>query len=297
MRILLTGSSGRIGRAIFGALAADNDIVGLDRSPFATTRLVADFSDPRVLRNAVAGVDAIVHTASVHAPHVGVVPDAEFHRINVQGTRALVAIAKEAGIRRMLYTSTTALYGDAVIPGQCTWIDESTTPEPKTIYHRTKLEAEALLADEAGADFSVTVIRMSRCFPEIAATMALHRLHRGIDARDVGDAHAAALSSPGKSFRRFVVSGWTPFLREDAAALAHSPREVLALRAPGLLSEFERRGWSLPITIDRVYDPRAAYEELGWRSTFGASEVFRQYDARDLEVLPMSSSIRDRVTE
>lgn len=45
MKILLTGSSGRIGRAIFGALAAAHEVVGLDRSPFATTRIIADVTD------------------------------------------------------------------------------------------------------------------------------------------------------------------------------------------------------------------------------------------------------------
>ena len=53
VKILLTGSSGRVGRAIFGALAARHEVVGIDRSPFATTRHVADFTDTRMLAKAL----------------------------------------------------------------------------------------------------------------------------------------------------------------------------------------------------------------------------------------------------
>lgn len=142
MRIVITGSSGRVGRAVFSALASDNEVVGIDRSPFSTTHLVGDFADERLLRSAFEGADAVVHTAALHAPHVGLAPDEEFYRINVEGTRLVAKVALASGVKRLVFTSTTALYGDAVASGCCTWIDENTPPEPKSIYHRTKLEAE-----------------------------------------------------------------------------------------------------------------------------------------------------------
>ena len=84
MRIVLTGSSGRLGRAIFNALAGDSEILGIDRSPFSTTHLVGDFADASLLRDALAGADAIIHSAALHAPHVGNVSDDEFRRIAAQ---------------------------------------------------------------------------------------------------------------------------------------------------------------------------------------------------------------------
>jgi nucleoside-diphosphate-sugar epimerase len=287
VNILLTGSSGRIGRAIYGALSEHHDIIGLDRTPFATTRVVADFCHVPALRTAMDGVDAIVHTASLHAPHVGLISESEFHRINVEGLRTLVAVAKASGVGRLVYTSTTALYGDAVVPGACTWIDESTVPKPKTVYHRTKLQAEALLEAEAGKEFEVTIIRMSRCFPERADLMAFYRLFRGIDVRDVGDVHAAALVRTGPHFRRYIASGGTPFVREDVQGLAQAADEVFVRRAPRLAEEFVRRGWTIPGKVDRVYDARAAFDEMGWRARHGPLEVMRQHDAKDLEVLPV----------
>lgn len=130
MKILLTGSSGRIGRAIFGALAAAHEVVGLDRSPFATTRIIADVTDHQAVVRAVQGVDAVIHTAALHAPHVGLVPDAVFQQINVDATAHLLQAAREAGARRFVLTSTTALYGHAVVAGGCRWIDEDTEPLP-----------------------------------------------------------------------------------------------------------------------------------------------------------------------
>lgn len=95
MKILLTGSSGRIGRAIFGALAATHEVVGLDRSPFATTRIIADVTDRQAVQRAVRGVDAVIHTAALHAPHVGLVPDAVFQQINVEATRDIAHDARD----------------------------------------------------------------------------------------------------------------------------------------------------------------------------------------------------------
>ena len=58
MRILLTGSSGRVGRAIYGALAGDHEIIGVDHSVFSTTRIVGDCGDQGVIKPALEGVDA-----------------------------------------------------------------------------------------------------------------------------------------------------------------------------------------------------------------------------------------------
>jgi UDP-glucose 4-epimerase len=292
VKILLTGSSGRVGRAIFGALAARHEVVGIDRSPFATTRHVADFTDTRPLGAALQGVDAVIHAAALHAPHVGLFSDAEFQRINVEGTRTLMRLAREAGVRRLVFTSTTALYGHAIAPGQCTWVDEQTLPQPRTIYHRSKLAAEQWLQDTATDDLQVRVIRMSRCFPEPPERMVLYRLHRGIDVRDVADAHVAALGNDGPAFQRYVVSGRTPFRREDCEALVTRPRDVLAERCPQWLAEYDRRGWALP-GVDRIHDASAAALGLGWRSQRGPESVLEQLAAGSIEVLPDTARVAD----
>ena len=293
MKIVLTGSSGRIGRAIFGALSVGHNVVGIDRIPFATSRVIGDFTNRALLERAMEGADAVIHTAALHAPHVGICADAEFHRINVEGTRLLFEVAKTSGAKRLVFTSTTALYGGAIAQGRCTWVDEQTAPEPESIYHRTKVEAETVLEGLANDKLCVRVVRMSRCFPETADLMAAYRIHRGIDARDVADAHVLALTNKGAPFERYVVSGATPLTHSDCDALASDADAILRERVPELAQAFQSRGWSLPRSIDRVYVPKAAEHALGWKARYGFREVLAQVDRRSLEVLPVGASMAE----
>lgn len=292
MRIVLTGSSGRLGRAIFHALADDNTILGIDRSPSVTTRFVGDFTDGAVLRDVLQGADAVIHCAALHAPHVSTISDDEFWRVNVEGTRLLAETAMAAGVKRFVLTSTTALYGHAVIPNQCTWLDEHTEPHPRTIYHRTKLAAERIVQTLADPDFQMRVLRMARSFPEQADLMVVYRLHRGVDIRDVADAHAAALLNDGDDFQRHIISAMTPFELEDREALATDAPSIIRLRAPALAAEFDHRNWALPQTIDRIYASKSADHILGWRARFGPEEVLAQMDQGSSEVLPPLSATR-----
>lgn len=160
MKLLLTGSAGCIGRAIHAAAIGQHAVAGLDRSPLSTTSLIGDIADPELLRRALDGVDAVIHTASLQAPHVGLCMDAEFERVNVAGVDTLARLAREAGVQRIVYTSTTAFYGAAVDGQDCQWIDESVIPQPTNVYHRSKLAAEQLLADAANTGMVVRVVRM-----------------------------------------------------------------------------------------------------------------------------------------
>ncbi|WGM60579.1 NAD(P)-dependent oxidoreductase [Agrobacterium tumefaciens] len=288
---MLTGSSGRVGRAIFSALAGRHEVIGIDRSPFSTTHIVGDFADMGLLRLAMAQADAVIHAAALHAPHVGIVPDAEFRRINVEGTRMLAAAAIEVGVPRLVFTSTTALYGNAVSAGTCTFINEDTPPRPKSIYHRTKLEAEQALEEIAGPHLAVRVLRMSRSFPEPADVMAAYRLHRGVDIRDVGDAHVLALTNAGDDFQRYIISGATPFSAGDCGTLASDAASILRQRVPAIAEAFAQRGWALPATIDRIYSPAQAKKSLGWTSCYGFEEVVAQLTRHSLEVLPVGAKI------
>ncbi len=281
MKVLVTGASGRIGAAVCAALAAAGDEpVGFDRTPSSRATFVADLLDAAALRRALAGTQAVVHVAALHAPHVGTLPETEFQRINVDGTRALLDAATAAGVRRFVFTSTTALYGaGARAQGAALWVAEDTVPEPQTIYHRGKLAAEALL-EEAAAQGGPTlrVLRMGRCFAEAPALMAAYRLHRGVDARDVADAHRLALRDEGAPAARFVIAHPTPFEPADAAALWHDAAAVIVRREPALAAAFAARGWPLPARIDRVYDARRAVAALGWRPKQGWRSVLAAAD-------------------
>ena len=147
------------------------------------------------------------------------------------------------------------------------WVDERLQPQPRDIYDETKIEAERLVAS-AGGSMTVTSLRMSRCFPEPDDVMAWYRLHRGIDRRDVAEAHELALGRKGPP-ATYVISSATPFRREDYKELYVAAPSVIERRCPGLVAEMASRGWQPPRSIDRVYDASLALGELGFAPRFG----------------------------
>lgn len=268
MRVLVTGAAGLIGSGVAARLSEEHDVIGLDLTTGSQVQIVADCFDVADWRHRLGKLDAVVHVAALHAPHVGRQSDADFRRVNVEATSRLVDFAVEAGASHFVLTSTTSLYGHALAPnGQAAWVDEQLQPQPRDIYDETKLQAEAI-ASSAGNALHVTSLRMSRCFPEPADVMAWYRLHRGIDRRDVAEAHALALRRQGPA-AIYVISALPPFQRDDCRALFADPASVIERRCPGLIGQMAARGWHPPNSIDRVYDASSATRDLGFLPRFG----------------------------
>ncbi|MFN8254040.1 MAG: NAD(P)-dependent oxidoreductase, partial [Bacteroidales bacterium] len=266
------------------------NVAGIDISPSSATSKIVDINDYEKLLRNFEGVDTIFHAAALHAPHVGIASEKEFYSINVDATEKICRAALETGVTQIIFTSSTALYGYANYgKGTAVWINEQTIPEPKTIYHKTKLEAENVVKEYSEKNLAISVIRMSRCFPEPAQMMAVYRLHRGVDYRDVAEAHIlAGQLKKNKNFDIYLISADTPFLKADSQLLFENPETVIRVRHPLLAREFDNRGWKFPKCIDRVYDSSYSQKILGWRPKRGPLEVFRQFDNGDFEILPPS---------
>ena len=268
MRILVTGAAGLIGSGVAARLAAQHDVIGVDLVADTHVSLVADCLEAAQWRHRIGEIDAIVHTAALHAPHVNHRSDAEFRRANVDATSRLLDFALGAGASHFIMTSTTSLYGHALeAKDRAVWVDEQLEPQPRDIYDETKLQAERLVAS-VGSSMTVTSLRMSRCFPEPANVMTWYRLHRGIDRRDVAEAHALALGRNGPP-ATYVISGATPFSRGDCEELRFDAPAVLERRCPAVVAEMASRGWHVPRSIDRVYDSSLATRELGFTPRHG----------------------------
>lgn len=289
MRVIVTGSSGRLGSAIVKRLRRSHAVTGLDLNPSPTTSHAGDIADMAFLSRFLEGTEAVIHCAALHAPHVGQVPDARFEAVNVDATRHLAEKAFRSGVGQFVFTSTTALYGAGHDPGICLWLDEDSPTHPRTVYHRTKRAAERQLEALARPGFAVTVLRVGRCFPEPVDRMALFRLHRGLDAEDVASAHEQALRPSQHSFRTFVLSGQTPFHPEDCDLLLRDAAEAVKRRAPAVAEAFARRGWPLPRSIDRVYCPARAMDELNWQPRRDALFLIDQwYTGKAVALPPLS---------
>ncbi|MEM9545213.1 MAG: NAD(P)-dependent oxidoreductase [Bacteroidota bacterium] len=287
-KVLITGSSGRIGRALHWKLCQKYDVSGLDRSPSSATSIIGDICNYHKLLESFKNAEIVFHAAALHAPHVDHYSEKKFHEINVHATENVCKAALASGVSQIVFTSTTALYGYANQGKEkAVWINEQTIPKPRTIYHKTKLEAEQLLRGYAGDNLKISIIRMSRCFPEPVQQMAVYRLHRGVDYRDVADAHILASEAQNtKEFEVFVISGSTPFLKSDLEELARNPEAVIRQRHSQLANEFDKRNWPFPESIDRVYDPSYAEKKLSWKSKRGPLDVLKQFDNEDYEILP-----------
>src|SRR6516164_7973227 len=201
MTILVTGSSGHLGEALVRSLRAQQRAVrGIDIKPSPFTDRVGSISDREFVADVTQGVDAIIHAATLHKPHLATHAPQAFIDTNVTGTQMLLEGALAAGVRAFVYTSTTGAYGLAVRPAAhapAAWVTEELECRPRSIYGVTKLAAENLCELSArGRGLPVIVLRTARFFPEedddpsvraryaIANAQANELLFRRVDIED-----------------------------------------------------------------------------------------------------------------
>jgi UDP-glucose 4-epimerase len=276
MRILITGASGRIGRFLAASLASDHIVTGLDVQSGPYTNVLGSITDRNLVKELCSHTDAVIHAAALHAPHVGVVSDRNFHETNVVGTRLLLEASLHSSVKRFVYTSTTSLYGKAMIPkDRAAWVTEDLVPQGRDIYDETKIAAEAECRQAAQVGLHCISLRISRCFPEPEQLMAIYRLYRGVDLHDVVQAHKRALLSDLEGFHVFNISALTLFNPGDTQELINDARKVILKYHPWAGEAFARRGWQLPASIDRVYAINKAQEQLGYEPQRNFESLFK----------------------
>ena len=173
-RILVTGASGFVGRALVAALAqAGHEVRAATRRPGAAALppgveavAVPDFRNPVDWAPLLAGVDAVVHLAGI--AHVGLDLDpALYDRVIRDATTELAAACAKAGVRRLVFVSSVRAQCGASAPGVLREVD---TPRPAEAYGRAKLAAE--VAALAGAT-PCTVLRPVMVYgPGVAGNLA-----------------------------------------------------------------------------------------------------------------------------
>jgi len=299
VRILVTGSSGWLGQTLVPRLVRDgHQVIGLDPLPALTTDVVGSVADRAVVRRTVrdCGVEAIVHAAARHKPHIATHGNSEFVAVNVQGTLNLLeeAVAPGTTVDRFVFTSTTSLMisqkirdGKASGAEEAVWIDETLSPlEPRNIYGVTKRAAEELcrLFNHLHG-LPVLILRTSRFFPEADDmahaivqsddnTKANEFLFRRLTVEDAAEAHVAALAKAKEiGFDTYIVSAMTPFARGDCRALLVDAPAVVARYFPHYRALYDKRGWTMFDSIDRVYDAGKAVRDLGFTCKTGFAEV------------------------
>lgn len=156
-QVLVTGATGFIGRHYCRALLDQGfRVVGVARSGSAgqlvegcEPRIVESLSDRAAVRQALRGVDTVVHLAArVHVmKEADPDPAAAFWSVNVEGTRTLLEESVEAGAERFLFMSSVSAAGT----GEQGLLTPGTRTEPVTSYGKSKLQAEREIAEFAAA--------------------------------------------------------------------------------------------------------------------------------------------------
>jgi nucleoside-diphosphate-sugar epimerase len=299
MRVLVTGASGFVGRALCAHLREHGlSVRGALRRPdpaAADAVAVGDIGPDTDWRAALDGVDAVAHLAArVHRLRdTAGDPLAQYREVNVEGTRRLAQAARDAGVRRLVLLSSIKVNGE----GRVQPYRPADPPQPQDAYAVSKLEAEQALAEvAAGTALEWVVLRPPLVYgPGVGANFLglLRAVARGwplplraIDNRrsliyvgNLVDALRVCLLAPAAANRLFLVRDGedvsTPELvRRVAQSLGVTPRLVAVpcglLRAGAWLggrrAAFDRLAGSLCV------DDSALRALLAWQPPFDMRE-------------------------
>ena len=252
MRILVTGQLGPPRRGVVPRARRRRRRDRRARHPplAAHRRSSARSPTARPSARRVAGVDAILHAATLHKPHVGSHTRQEFVETNITGTLTLLEEAVAAGVSRVIYTSTTSAFGRALTPAPgapANWITEDVAPVPRNIYGVTKVAAEnvcELVHRDHG--LPILILRTSRFFPEAddrddvraayedANLKVNELLYRRADLEDIVTAHRLALEQAPSS---------------ASAATSSAPRRRSRARTSPSCTPTRRPWWSVTCRI------------------------------------------------
>ena len=309
MRILVTGSSGHLGEALVRVLRSEGEeIVGVDLLDSEYTTAVGSIVDRDFVRRCVEGMDAILHAATLHKPHVGSHSRQDFVDTNVTGTLNLLEEAVAAGVGRFVFTSTTSAFGRALTPtagAPAAWITEGVTPIPRNVYGVTKIAAEEL-CELVHRDHGLPclILRTARFFPEAddreevrnayddANLKVNELLYRRVDIEDVVSAHRLGLErAPAIGFGRYIISATTPFTRDDLTELATDAPSAARRLFPDYETIYAERGWSMLPSIDRVYVNANARDDLGWTPRYDFASALDRLAAGEDPRSPLAVTV------
>jgi len=160
-KVLVTGSSGQLGSSVCELLVKGGNVAGLDIRPqpysqLKRVSLLGDITKPADVREALAGVGAVIHCAAQVSVEKSLQDPLSDSKTNVLGTVNLLHESVQVGVRRFVYVSSAAVYG----PPKRIPIDEDHPTHPMSNYGVSKLSGEKYALSYAGtSSMEVVAVR------------------------------------------------------------------------------------------------------------------------------------------
>jgi len=156
MTAFITGGTGRLGKVLIDKLIGRQEIRALDPGnallPEGVIVIKGDLNDIQALERGIAGCDVVFHLAALMDYSA---PWKRLEEVNVQGTRNVVEMCAKHKVRRLIFISSTSVYGKELkeMP-----VDEETPTNPTDLYGKSKLEAERVVGEHF-TDVPYTILR------------------------------------------------------------------------------------------------------------------------------------------
>ena len=157
-QVAIVGGSGFIGHYLSQELLRNGyevRIVDRIKPRLDLSFVEADIADPDALTAALQGVEGVFHLAALVGVDHCLSDDQAVINVNLKGTENVLKACQANGVKRLLFSSSSEVYGDGVkVP-----FSESDELQPKSMYGKTKIRSEQLLKEQAGPDLQVRVVR------------------------------------------------------------------------------------------------------------------------------------------
>ena len=314
MTCFITGGTGRLGKALLEKLIGRQEVRVLDPDnallPEKVIPIKGDLSDVKALSRGIAGCDVVFHLAALVDYSA---PWSELEKVNVQGTRNVVEMCAKHRVRRLIFISSTSVYGKELKESPA---NEETPTNPTDLYGKSKLEAERIVGEHF-TDVSSTILRPGVMYGPTYLdyySKVLRAIQQGkmqilgdgkniipfIHADDVVDAMIKAAAFDAAKGKTYVLSGNNSVTQEQIYEIAAQALGVdfkkqytnpgLARAMLAVSSVFSKSSMTQEdinvLSSHRIFETLRAENELKWKPTpidVGIRQMVDIYKARMLD--------------